>query len=248
MRMFAATDLGPEQLQRHIISTYLDLRRGIAIIGIVFPFFLWIGGRIYAGLPLRASMSAYYYTPLRDWFVGLLFATGTFLVLYKGFSYAEDWALNIGGVLAVGVAIFPMPSEEGKEWITRHGFCAVGLFLCIAFVALFCAGDTLDLIKDTTIPNPDNVISGLRKLYKGLGVGMIVAIAAAYLLNTAFKTGHSTFWVEAAGILFFGVYWLVKSWELRRTEAELKTVRGETRKVRGRVMSIAPRTNGTPPK
>lgn len=242
MRMFAATDLTPEQLQRHIISTYLDLRRGIAIIGIIFPFFLWIGGHIYAGLSLRPSMSAYYYTPLRDWFVGLLFATGTFLVLYKGFSHAEDWALNIGGALAVGVAIFPMPLE--KEKITRHGFCAVGLFLCIAFVALFCAGDTLDLIKDTTIPNPDKVIAGLRKLYKGLGLGMILAIGAAYVLNAAFKTGHSTFWVEAAGILFFGIYWLVKSWELSRTQAELKTVRGETKKVSGRVIRIAPRTTG----
>jgi len=244
LRMFAPTDLAPEQLQRHILSTYLDIRIGIAIIGIVFPFLLWIGGRIYAGLSLQGSMSAYYYTPMRDWFVGLLFATGTFLILYKGFSIAEDWALNVGGALAVGVAIFPMPLEQGKEWITLHGFCAIGLFLCMAFVALFCAGDTLDLIKDTKIPSPEKVIARLKRLYQGLGIAMILAIAAAYLLNTALNTGRSTFWVEAAGILFFGAYWLVKSEELRRTQAELKTVRGETKKVNGRVMSVAPRAFG----
>jgi hypothetical protein len=178
---------------------------------------------------------------MRDWFVGLLFATGTFLVLYQGFSHAEDWALNFGRALAVGVAIFPTPLENGKEWITLHGFCAIGLFLCISFVALFCAGDTLDLIKDTTVPNPDQVIARLRKVYKAMGIAMLLAIAAAYLLNTAFNTGQRTFWVEAAGILFFGAYWLVKSRELSRTQAELKTVRGQTRKVGGQVISIAPR-------
>jgi len=233
-------DLAPEQLQQHILSTYLDIRRGIAIIGIIFPFLLWIGGRVRYGLPLQDSMSAYYYTPMRDWFVGLLFVTGTFLVLYKGFSHAEDWALNIGGVLAVGVAIFPMPLEKGKEWITLHGFCAVGLFFSIAFVALFCAKDTLELIKDTKIPNPEQVIARLKKLYNGIGVAMILAVAAAYLLNNAFDTGRSTFWVEAAGILSFGFYWLVKSWELQRTQAELKTIRGETAKVGGKLMRVAP--------
>jgi hypothetical protein len=64
-------------------------------------------------------MSRYYYALgsdgylMRDWFVGLLFAVGNFLYLYKGFGRAEDWALNIGGVLALGVAMQVCASGSG---------------------------------------------------------------------------------------------------------------------------------------
>ncbi|MGE5113968.1 MAG: hypothetical protein ACM3JB_24160 [Acidobacteriaceae bacterium] len=252
-RSLSDPDLGPQDLQQHILSTYINIRVGIATLGIIFPFLLWIGGHLYAGLPLQGSMSAYYHAvgdhgrSMRDWFVGLLFVVGLFLYLYKGYGRAENWALNIGGLLAVGVAIFPMPWDTAKtQWITRHGFCAVGLFLSIAFVALFCADDTLDLIYDTNIPNPARVIAHLKLLYKLIGFAMIALIAIAYLLNTIFETDFRTFWVEAAGILSFGAYWLVKSWELKRTEAELKTVRAQTRKAGGRIVSTAPKPISKP--
>jgi hypothetical protein len=247
-RLPSDTDLAPEELQQHILSTYVNIRVGIAVIGILFPFILWLGGSLYAHLPLQCSMSAYYHAvgyegrSMRDWFVGLLFVVGIFLYLYKGFSRAEDWALNIGGVLAVGVAVFPMPLETASSpWITLHGFCAIGLFLSIAFVALFCADDTLELVKDTTVPNPAQVIARLKLLYKLIGAAMILSMLAAYILNTVFKTEFRTFWVEAAGILSFGTYWLVKSWELRTTALELKTVRAQVRRVGGMVRSIAPK-------
>lgn len=245
-RLFSDTDSTPEELQRHILTTYINIRVGIAVIGIVFPFLLWLGGYFYARLPLQGSMSAYYHAvgredrSMRDWFVGLLFVVGIFLYLYKGFSRAENWALNIGGVLAVGVAIFPMPwNSPATSWITTHGFCAIGLFLSIAFVALFCADDTLDLIYDTDIPNPAQVIARLKLLYRLIGVAMIISVLLAYILNTVWKTEFRLFWVESAGILSFGTYWLLKSWELGKTAAEWKTVRGQIKKIGGRVMSIA---------
>ena len=64
---------------------------------------------------------------MRDWFVGLLFVEGIFLYLYKGFGRAGNLALNIAGVLAIGVAL--IPEAAGHSWITAHGFCAIGLFL-----------------------------------------------------------------------------------------------------------------------
>jgi hypothetical protein len=247
------TDLAPEELQRHILGTYMNIRVGIAVIGIVFPFLLWLGGHFYARVPLQASMSAYYHKvgpegrSMRNWFVGLLFVVGIFLYLYKGFGRAENWALNIGGVLAVGVAIFPMPWDTPSTyWITPHGFCAIGLFLCMAFVALFCADDTLDLINDTNIHNPAQVIARLKVLYRLIGLAMIVSMLIAYIFNTILKTEFRTFWVEAAGILSFGTYWLVKSWELRTTDAELKTVHAQIKKAGGRVMSIAPKSISKP--
>src|SRR5215468_3157099 len=98
-------------LDKHILATYFTLRIGVAVIAIAFPLILGIVGKLYAGLPLQHSMSAYYHAindgkSLRDVFVGILFAVGAFLYLYKGFSGKENIALNIAGILAVGIAIF----------------------------------------------------------------------------------------------------------------------------------------------
>jgi len=99
-------------------------------------------------------------------------------------------------------------NSPSTSWITTHGFCAIGLFLSIAFVALFCADDTLDLIYDTDIPNPAQVIARLKALYRLIGVAMIASVLLAYILNTVWKTEFRLFWVETAGILSFGTYWL----------------------------------------
>ena len=110
----------PKSLQAHVLGTYLDLRFGIAVFGFALPIILaGVGGIL--GIPLQGSISAYYHaTPaavdcsltatvwpagtLRNEFVGILIAVGAFLYLYKGFSRSENFALNLAGIFAVGVA------------------------------------------------------------------------------------------------------------------------------------------------
>src|SRR5689334_11009994 len=95
-----------EQLQKHILSTYLTLRYGIVLIGALLPIIVYVVGVLHA-IPLRNSISAYYWAsagnvaPSRDWFVGCLFAVAAFLYLYKGFSVAENIALNLAALLGV---------------------------------------------------------------------------------------------------------------------------------------------------
>jgi hypothetical protein len=79
----------------------------MGLLALAFPILLWPLGAQFLGTSLQISMSAYYHTDLRDVFVGILVAIGTFLILYKGFSRREDWALNIAGISAIGIAIFP---------------------------------------------------------------------------------------------------------------------------------------------
>ena len=104
----------PSEIRRHITQAYFNLRFGNAVAAFLFPLILWFGGRFLADVPLQPSISAYYYTPMRDIFVGILFAIGSFLYLYKGFSRQENYALNCAGLLALGIAVFPeTPSVEG---------------------------------------------------------------------------------------------------------------------------------------
>ena len=60
---------------------------GIVVMAFALPLALWIGGYFRAGLHLQSSMSAYYISgngAMRDVFVGILWAVGFSLYLYKG--------------------------------------------------------------------------------------------------------------------------------------------------------------------
>ena len=195
-----------DPLEKHILGTYLSLRYGLAFIAFAFPPILWIGGHLYANAGLQNTMSAYYYAcadgrSMRTWFVGTLFAVGTCLYLYKGYRQAENIALNCAGVLALGIALFPMDWTSKSSGIVddskvraclqgippticgtslhavMHAFCAISFFLCIAFVCLFCASDTLPLIKNKSREDT------YRRIYHLTGGAMIVSPIIAFLLT-----------------------------------------------------------------
>ena len=90
------------------IHSYLSLRQAIGWIGILLPFTLMLGVLvIFRGNPVRISISMYYYTGMRDVLVGALCAIGLFLFFYRGYSKWDNWAGNIAGFFALGIALFP---------------------------------------------------------------------------------------------------------------------------------------------
>ncbi len=219
-----------KDLQKNITAAYLSLRVGIAGMAIALPFVLWIGGHIVSHQPLQGSMSAYYHCgagAMRDIFVGFLFAIGAFLYLYKGYTELENYALNFAGVFVIGVALVPMEWDCGSACnkFTLHGTLAVLFFLSIAYVCIFRASDTLSLIPDKKSK------TRYRKIYKLLGVAMIVlptiAVALSSILEHDSKRPKGTFFVEAAGVLVFASYWIVKSFEIARTDAEQFALKGK---------------------
>jgi hypothetical protein len=212
--------VNPDELQKHIAGTYFTLRVGIGVLAAALPVVLWLGGRFFDHEPLRCSMSAYYYSPsMRDELVGILCAIGLFLILYKGFSRQENWALNIAGILAIGIALIPTdPSCTAKTGLTVHAILALLFFGAIAFVALTRASDTLSLIHD------EGKAERLRNVYRALGVLMIasplLAAAMASLLEHASPKRALVFFVETFAVLTFAAYWIAKSVELRATNAD----------------------------
>ena len=146
---------------------------------------------------------------MRNWFVGLLFAIGTLLYVNQGHSQKEDWALNLAGLLAVGVALFPMSWSCYRHSFSPHGFCAVSSScLCIAFVSAICSRDTLALIKDP------KVRAKYQRTYIGLALAMIVAPIAAYIFNFITSRSSPVYWAEVFGIYAFAGYWCVKTKEM----------------------------------
>ena len=218
-----------DELQDHISATYTYLRIGIAGLAIALPFILWVGGIMRADLPLQGSMSAYYHAGggvMRDVFVGVLAAVGFFLMLYKGFTVFENWALNLAGIFLLIVAAVPMPWGCGDACpkITLHGTAAVLFFLSIAYVCIFRSGDTLELISD------EDKVSWYKRIYNLLGLIMIaspvIAVAVKLILQPDPGKGSIVFFIEAVGVIVFGSYWIIKSNEIKETNAEQLALRG----------------------
>ena len=202
-----------DELLQHILFTYFIQRLGMAALALIFPFVLWLGGN-FQELPLQNSMSAYYHAGepaglMRDWFVAFLCVIGVFLYLYKGFSNKENIALNIAGACAVGVAMIPMTWDcDPCPDFTLHGFCAVTLFLCLAYVCIWRAKDTLHLMKN------QKLAEYFKWIYKLLGIAMIVLPLTSFLLSYGAGNQENVFFVEASGVWVFSVYWWMKSYEL----------------------------------
>jgi len=216
-------------LQAHITATYIMLRYGMAALAIALPFLLVIGGFLLAELPWQASMSAYYHAgngAMRDGFVGILFALGVFLMLYKGLTFFENGALNLAGFLLLIVALVPMTWDCGNACprFSWHGAAAVVFFLAIAYVCIFRAKDTLPLIDDPATEKR------FARAYDILGGCMLASPAIAFvvkwLLPPQQGKGSIVFFIEAAGVIIFGIYWIVKSCEIGKTHAEQEAVEG----------------------
>jgi hypothetical protein len=212
-------DRDPGALQRHMAGTYFSLRLGIAVIGTALPVLLWLGGRFLDHASLRGSMSAYYYShSMRNVFVGSLVTVGALLYLYKGFSREENWALNLAGVFAVGVALVATtePGVRGPA-LTWHATFAVLFFVAIAYVCVFRASDTLSLVND------EKHRARLRRVYKALGAAMLVVPLGVVALTFLIWGGNESpmkFFLEAGAVWVFGAYWVAKSIELATTNAE----------------------------
>ena len=215
-----------EELQKHVFGTYVTLRYGMTFIGALLPIVLYAVGAAY-GIPLAGSMSEYYWAkstagvvPARDVFVGGLFAVAACLYLYKGFSTRENVALNLAGLFAVGIAIFPMadPSLASDGKFSVHGACGVLLFLCLAFVIWFCPNKTLKMLPPEEVPR-------FRRAYNALGGVMLASPLSAFIANALLRgrdpaaRDSYVFWIEVAGILAFAAYWFTKTREFKITNA-----------------------------
>lgn len=207
-------------LDEHLFAVYRHLRWGMALVAFSFPLILWFGG-LAIGLPLQESMSAYYFAEidglgLRDVFVGLLFAIGTSLYLYKGFSRLENVLLNCAGLFEIGIGLFPMGRYCGTHCavFSPHGLCAVGFFVCIAAVAWGCCDDTLQYVDDAKIR------ARYRRLYRFLALAIVAVPVAVYVLRSLLGMAQTyVFFIELAATWVFAAYWMVKSIELQRTHS-----------------------------
>jgi hypothetical protein len=133
--------------------------------------------------------------------------------------------------------------DPSAETFNMHGTFAVILFLCIAYLSIFRARDTLVLVENATLARR------YQLWYRICGIFMVVSPLVAFAASTvlAGSTKPYKFFIETVGIYAFAVYWLLKSRELARTNAELHAVGAKLSATAEGAMSLVAPVSPVPP-
>jgi hypothetical protein len=190
------------------LLSYRSLRRAIGIIGVTLPFVLAFGEYFSQGGGVQDSISAYYYTVMRNVFVGSLCAIGVFLMSYRGFDRRDLIAGRFASVCAIGVAFFPVtPTDEPVTLVgALHLAFATLLFLTLAYLCWF--------LFTETGPNKSPTPQKLQRnwVYRACAIVIVVCtgLAALAKLTSLLASLRPVFWLEAGAIVAFGLSWLIK--------------------------------------
>ncbi len=209
-----------------VLEPYPKYRSAIGVLGLALPVVLLAGSQ-----SVQGSISAYYHTGMRDWFVGTLWVIGVFLFFYtytpqdatparsQRPTVQSGWADaalgKIAGVSAVCVALFPTTAPGQMDdgtfsigWV--HGLAAVVLFGCLSLFPLVLFSQSRDWAR----------------FYKGCGWTMVACLAAlvVYTLGPEVIQGtlqpfRPVFFLEWLLIWAFASSWFAKGLQPAMTGA-----------------------------
>lgn len=201
----------PERLK--YLRSYLRLRFFIGVLGAALPFVLVIAG-VGAGDGVQGSLSAYYWTGMRDVFVATCVAIGVFLAFYMvSERNFDNYASYVAGAAVLVVAFFPTEGPAGTDnpaaRVAAHYIAAVVFIVLLAAIS-FRFG-WAERVRDDTAGR------GAR-LHFACAAAIVIALVFAGLSQwLGFLTEYSILVAETASVLAFGASWLVKGSELFRT-------------------------------
>jgi len=206
-------------LDNEYIISYYTLRKAIGWLGLLMPIIVRWGAKLLEKIPSHDSISAYYYTSMRDVFVGVLAATGVFLFCYRGPDKKDNFWTNVAGLCAVGIALFPTDpiyherissqyAISSVDCYSNHGplgfhiYVVAAFFLIISYLTIFRFRKPSQpyITKQKLTRNKIYVICGI------VMVAMLIAIVALKAINKDLPI----FWPETIAIVAFGIAWLVK--------------------------------------
>jgi len=115
---------------RAVIGGIVILLVPVVYIGNWLIFIRHPGDCFYNPHWIPGSLSGFYYTHMRNLFVGAMCAVGVFLVAYRGHDRWDDRLTNVAGLAAICIALFPtMPPYYSKspngpnQFFTRANQC-----------------------------------------------------------------------------------------------------------------------------
>lgn len=201
--------------------SYIVLRQLIGLLGILLPFVCILGGLLFANNNVESSISAYYHTNMRDFFVGLLVCVGLFMSTYGGYTRIDRIISAVLAITAVGIAFFPCRFDStvfdrvGIFHVNPavanilHLISAGTFFVLLAFNSFFLFTKTSDR-NNMTIQKMQR-----NRIYKICGIVIFACcildvIFVSVLSDAQIESSKIVLILEAIMLLAFGTSWLVK--------------------------------------
>jgi hypothetical protein len=202
--------------------SYLLMRVVIGVIAVLLPFTLILANWA-IGHGFSSSMSGYYYTPMRNIFVGSLCAIGVFLISYDGYDLADRTITDVAGLCTICIAFFPTTPAHptGRQQLIGDLHLT---FACTAFVLLSVMAFRFAKRQPTppgltwwrrvkyafgfTGPGDSQAPAWERVVYRLSGCVILTCVILIRPLSTA--ATYSLLVLETIMLVFFGLSWFVK--------------------------------------
>lgn len=225
-----------QKADNDLVLSFLSVRRAIGAMGFFLPLALLSYGVLWSG-DLLPSISAYYYSPMREVLVGSLCAQAVFLWSYEGYRppvpelITDKRVARIAALGALGVALSPTLPRATAIIATDHAAacktipitliqCLLGearaswihniaAFLFFGALAVFCL---VLFVKGTTETAEKRA---RHRIYRACGwtiVGSLIVMAAllATGLDDRLQHWQPIFWLEVLASFAFATSWAVK--------------------------------------
>jgi len=198
-----------------IVLSYLQLRKAVGIVALALPFALAIPWFFLRGYIIESSISSYYYTGMRNLFVGSLCAIAMFMLCCRGYDRKDEIAGMLSAIFALGVAFFPT-SPDGhatplqlRVGVVHYTFAAL-LFLTLAYFCFFLFTMTAADRKLTRQKMQRNVVYTVCGWVIIVSIGLIALLSGLLKVQYLIGTVGTMFCFETTSLLAFGFAWLVK--------------------------------------
>jgi hypothetical protein len=190
------------------VRSYVFMRFAIGVLGVLLPpLLVLLEPLLFGGQPFpRGSLSAYYYSGVRELFVGLLCAIGVFLVIYKVVDRTREARVSTyAGIAAIVVALFPtgkpgagVPSTPlqvllGERTVESIHFAAATVFILLLALMSYYFGKH----------RPAE-----RTLHYTCAAAILLALALAGLTGLTGEPGRGILVAEWAAVWAFAFSWL----------------------------------------
>lgn len=202
------------------VVSYLTLRQLIGWIGILMPVAVRLGAWVFEGVTANDSISAYYYTGMRDVFVSTLVMVGVLLACYRSPAWHDNLVASVAGIAAVGIGLFPMDPSFASELVQKftclkndrcylntgilgYHFYFVATFFALAFYLVMFR------FAAFTPEQPGRRKVRRNLVYRICGLAMLVSFLVIGYLHL-FHKGASIFVPETVAVVAFAAAWLVK--------------------------------------
>lgn len=212
-----------------LIINPLALRKLIGFLAFLLPIVVAVGAPVLGEEAIiQNSISDYYYTIMRNYFVGTLCAVAVILFCYKGYETQDDLAGDIAALLALMVAFFPTTPEYAihHTGMSHEEFFGVVHLTAAALLFLILAYFSLKLFTKSDTPKEqwEKPKHHRNTIYITCGwviIACMIALIPFFALESLSDIREDykvVFILEFAMLWAFGISWLTKGEIIFRDE------------------------------